>query len=213
MKKGRPQYLLLLLLLLATHGLAFSVQRGMKHPSPVPSADPSLVPLTIDGWQGKAGELDQISKKMLRPDAYLVRDYFNEREGAVDLTVLLGQSKSNFHSPALCLTGAGWGIISKRKVRVALEGSSRPVNMTCLILQKGRERTLVLYSFLSPGNSDADWFVFQARFLLERLQGRQPRGALLRLITPVYYSEGGAESTAEHFLSKINPYLRRFLSI
>jgi EpsI family protein len=212
-RRGRPQYLLIILFLLAAHWLAFSVQQAVKRPSVAPALDPSVVPLNLDGWQGQVEELDALSKKILKPDAYLVREYIKGEEAALNLTVLFGQSKSNFHSPALCLTGEGWSIVEKSKVKVPLEGSRRPVNMTRLVLQKDQYKMLVFYTFLSPGKSDADWLVFQSRFLLARLQGRQPRGALVRLIAPVFTTEDETEKTVLLFYAKINSYLRRFLSI
>jgi EpsI family protein len=185
----------------------------MKKPSVGPIPDPAAVPLNLGGWQGRAEELDALSKKILKPDAYLVREYVKGEEAALNLTVLFGQSKSNFHSPALCLTGEGWSIVEKSKVQVPLEGSRGQVNMTRLLLQKDQYKMLVFYTFLSPGRSDADWLVFQSRFLLARLQGRQPRGALVRLISPVFTTEKATEEKVFLFYAKINPHLRHFLSI
>jgi len=213
MRRGRPQYWLIILGLLAAHGLVYSVQKALQTPLVLPTPDASVVPLNLDSWQGRVEELDPLSKKMLKPDAYLVREYIKGEEAALNLTVLFGQSKSNFHSPALCLTGEGWSIVDKEKITLPLSGSQPPVHMTRLVLQKDQYRMLVYYSFLSPGHSDADWLVFQTRFLFARLQGRQPRGALVRLIAPVLTTEAETENNLRLFYAKMNSCLRHFLSI
>jgi EpsI family protein len=212
MRQGRPQYLLIILLLLAAHWLAYSVQHGLKKPVVFPAPNPSLVPFDLEGWHGHAEELDPLSLRALKPDAYLMREYVKDSELALNLTVLFAKGKSDFHAPELHLTGEGWSIISRSKVKVPLPGSHRQVNMTRLVLQKDRSRMLMFYSFLSPGRSDADWSAFHYLFLWQRLQNRQPQGALLQISAPVFTSE---EETARNlllFYAKIDPYLLRFLS-
>jgi EpsI family protein len=177
--------------------------------------DKSQVPLVLPHWQGQEGGLDETSLEMLRPEAYLVRNYTNVEKALINLTLIYGHSKSNIHSPALCLLGEGWNIVSKEKVSIPLETAAggRSLAMTRMLFQKGNQKAIMLYSFLTPGKSTADWLGFQAQFLWMRLAGKQPSGALLRVIVPVSSTEAAAEKTARQFLGEIDPYLRSFLSL
>lgn len=210
----RPNYALIIAILLLAQLGVFLVGRSVK-PLAADTPEVSAIPLAFSDWRGRDEGLDEVSLEMLRPDAYLVRDYLNEQGQIVNFTVIYGHGKSNFHSPALCVLGGGWNIISKGRasLRTGDSPGAQEIEMVRLILQKGSRRTILLYSFLSPGRSTASWTAFQARFLGTRLLGREPRGALLRLVVPVEGSEEEADRAAQEFLREIYPYFRSVFAL
>lgn len=212
--RRRPNYLAIIALLLLAQVSVLAVKLSAR-PAHLPAPDTSAFPMKLGGWQGTSYQLDKVSQEMLRPEAYLLRNYTDEAGQLVGLTVIYGHGKSNFHSPALCFLGGGWNILAKDKVFVQIGANSREarLQMVRLVLQKGEYRVLVLYSFLSPGRSTANWALFQQRLLGVRLLGRQPSGALLRLVVPIQGSQAAAEQTAQGFLAQAYPRLRRILAL
>jgi EpsI family protein len=208
----RPGYAALIGLVLLSQmgmfGVRYSAQAARNDKKP----DVQSVPANFGGWiGGELQDLTDIEKEMLQPEAFLVRD-FAEGQGEqikqLNLTVIFGRNKSNFHSPALCLLGSGWNIVGKETTQVEIT-PARSIAMTRLVMAKNEQRMVVLYAFLTPGNSTGGWTDFQMRLLRARLLGQRPRGALLRVITPVYDTEENAQLTAESFIRLSYPSLTK----
>jgi EpsI family protein len=212
----KPNYLILIIFLLGAQWGVFSIQRSAKSAASAPKPDIAAIPITLGDWRGEDRELDRISLETLRPDVYLVRQYETDEGRGLNVTIIYGHKKSNFHSPALCFLGSGWNIVEKKKISTRVGGDDsggRNLEMTRLLLQKGGDKAVVLYSFLSPGGNTASWNVLQARLLGASLLGRQPRAALLRLILPVQGDEKATDRAAEDFLRELDPYVRQILSL
>ncbi|NIM04536.1 MAG: EpsI family protein [Armatimonadetes bacterium] len=213
-RRIRPNYFLLILFLLGAQWGISAIHRSTTALATAPKPPLETIPLTLSEWQGQGKELDLLSLEMLRPDAYLVRDYESAEGWSVNFTLLYGHGKSNFHSPALCLLGSGWNIIRKGKVSTMVgEGEGVRLGMTRLLIAKGARRSIVLYSFLTPGKSTGSWNLFQARLLSARLLGKHPRGASLRLIVPVRENEQATDAAAREFLRRIYPDLCQALEM
>jgi len=211
----RPNYFLLMLFLAAAQCGIFLVERSNKGEATPHIPKAAAVPLVFADWKGKDFSLDRESLEMLRPEAYLVRDYQDSAGNMVNLTIIYGHNKSNIHSPAFCFLGGGWNIIAKGKILIDKQGkfSRGGLEMNRLLLQKGEQKTLVLYSFLSPGSNTASWATFQAKFLLARLSGKRPSGALLRLVLPIQKNAKEAEAIAERFLQSCYPAIHHTFAI
>jgi len=213
----RPKYyLLIILLLLAQLGVYLVAHSSSATPSD-PAADVSALPLNFFTWEGYDGQLDDVSLEMLNPEAYIFRDYITQtRDKGLNLTIIYGHAKSNFHSPALCFLGSGWMISKKGKAVIEAGDPShkKQYEMTRLqIDNSNNRRSLVFYTFLTPGKSTASWSNFQMQFLIQRLKGRRPRGALLRVVIPVTTTEEDARKVAEKFLTDADPYLKKAFNL
>jgi EpsI family protein len=215
--KLRPNYMVLIFLLMLALLGRWSASRADRIMPNEPVPDMSIIPYTFDDWIGAGSDLDDLSKRILNPETYLVRSYksyTNDPAEDVELLVTYGHAKSNFHSPANCFLGSGWAIAEKSTVEMPTGGGSvSPLEMARMELTKGEDKAIVLYTFLSPGQSTASWSGFQTRLLKERLMGRKPPGALLRLVIQVRGTEQAANETAERFLKGIYPSLHRALKL
>lgn len=207
----RPSYPALIIIML----LALIAQRiaGRADSAPVgPIPNPDAVPCSFSGWMGWKSDLDDLSRQLLKPDAYVVRQYKRYSGSQVeDVEFLLtyGRTKSNFHSPANCFLGSGWAINEKRTVSLptADKPGARSLEMTRMLLTRGDRKEVVLYSFLSSDESTASWPRFQARLLGSRLMGKKPPGALLRFVVQVTTTEQAADRTAIRLLKDIYPHI------
>lgn len=163
------------------------------------------VPLARAGWQGRdLPRLDPVALQSLRPDSYVWREYHKGNE-AVQLAILYGQRKSTFHSPGFCLLSEGWNVAEKSVLPVTV--GSRKVLFNKLVLQRGGQQVIALYTFLHGNRNTPSWLVHQARLVMARIERRNEEGALVRLIVPVTGSEAGATAVGEEFLSAFFPYI------
>jgi len=210
----RPNYLLIIVILIVAQAGIFLIARSEKAES---SFEPTLaeaVPIELAGWHGQSRELDQITLEMLNPEAYVVRNYTNENGLPINLTVIYGRKRTSIHSPAVCLVGAGWATIEKEPVEIELlDSGEAPLRMTRMLLQKEHEKTVVYYSFLSEGNSTGNWSEFQGRMLVARLSGREARGALLRFIVPVRGDPSAVDEESLKFIRMVYPVIRKGLTL
>jgi EpsI family protein len=174
----------------------------------------SALPTTVAGWTTTASNLlDRTSQEMLRPDAYVGRVYTRSDGYPIDLTVVFGHAKETFHSPGYCLLGGGWNIIHKDRRSMALGPDRTRVEANQFSLQRKDQRSVVLYWYASAGESSPSWLHFQYRLLRNRLSGRSPAGALVRITAPVGPSEAEAAAAAEDLAGKLYPELRRLMAL
>ena len=207
----RP-YAVLVALLAVTQGVAAACRQAGVHDAAL-LTNLSQVAVRTASWQGQdSGQLDPLSQKMLRPDAYLRRIYTRRDRTPVELAVIVGHSKDTFHSPGLCLVGGGWNIRQKGRVTLGLARSTR-LTANEFWLERPGERQLVLYWYASHGETTPSWVVFQYRLLRNRLTGAQTRGALVRLATPVGESEEQASRAAQELIGELDESLDKAMAL
>jgi EpsI family protein len=202
-----------LVLLGGVYGLVRLVGVGPGSLGPV-AADLSALPTTVAGWTTTTtNPLDRTSQEMLRPDAYVGRVYTRSDGYPIDLTVVFGHAKETFHSPGYCLLGGGWNILRKDRRNMVLGPDRTRVEANQFSLQRKDQRSVVLYWYASAGESSPSWVHFQYRLLRNRLTGRSPAGALVRITAPVGPSEAEAAAAAEDLAGKLYPDLRRLMAL
>jgi EpsI family protein len=161
------------------------------------------VPLASGGWSGH--DLPRLSKAaldMLVPQAYVWREYGRGKD-IVLFTVLYGRDKRTFHSPGFCLLGEGWNTIGRGRKRV--HSAAGDLVFNSLVIQRGQQQALVMYSFFQGRRSTPSLISHQARLLADRVLRRRETGALLRVVTPVTTTTRRAEAVAAEFLSEFIP--------
>jgi EpsI family protein len=175
--------------------------------------------------------LDADSLRVLEPDATLWRAY--ECPGAdeggrddlgadrppvqpsIDLLVVYGHRKKTFHSPAFCIPGGGYQVISKRQATLRLpvvegrRGSAFDLPANAMVIQKGDRRLLVCYWYAQGGETTPGLARHTLRLLWRRVLHRPATGALVRVITPIGTDEAAGLRTASRFLAGSYPTLRQ----
>jgi EpsI family protein len=194
---------------------------------------------TVAGSWRSIGErpLDAEALRLLAPDATLWRTYRRAggadvgtprrrryadpgvasapgsaaSRGEVDLMVVYGHRKQTFHSPAFCMPGAGYQIITKRQTRLRIPGVAEALPINAMTVQKGNRRLLVCYWYVHGGEATTGLARHTAGLLWRRLRRQPASGALIRLMTPVGDAEGPALDTISDFVAAIYPGLREKL--
>jgi len=172
--------------------------------------------MEIGRWNGRAAARydDRIVAK-LGVDEYLTRFYSRPGEGVVHLYVgyYQNQSKGNsIHSPKNCLPGAGWQPIRSDEAQIPV-GSGETVKVNRYLIQKGRERQMVLYWYQGHGRVVASEYWAKLYLVLDAIQMNRTDGALVRVISPITDSEVRAEQQVVDFAKTLLPLLDRHLPL
>lgn len=202
------RYVAPLVLVLLTLG-AMRAAAGSRRTSAAPTPDLAVLPREVGQWQVSGQDaLDDMSLSLLRPDAYLLREYVRSDGYPVALAVVFGHRKEAFHSPGFCLLGSGWSILRKSRRTLELGDGREALEVNELALQSGAARQIVLYWYESQSRRTPSLLAFQCGMLCDRLTGRSASGAMIRLSAPVEASREEAEGAAEGLLGALYPYLR-----
>ncbi|UCH34979.1 MAG: EpsI family protein [Armatimonadota bacterium] len=166
------------------------------------------IPLRVGDWQGRdLGPYDDLTMDMLKPDAYLNREYVNADGLPVHFGVILGHRKATFHSPGFCLLGGGWNIVSKSQLtfQAATTGAAIPVNR--FILAREGDHAVVLYYYVERDRATTSWVMHQAYLAWDRLRHERPVGALVRLTVPVASDTDAAARRGMRLLGVLHPHV------
>ena len=170
------------------------------------------IPLRLAGWQGRdLGPFDNVTLAMLRPDAYLNREYVRRDGAPIQLAIVFGHRKTTFHSPGFCLLGGGWNITDKSRLRFRPRGGGRPITVNRFLLTREGRQAVVLYYYLEGRRSTASWVVHQAYLAWDRARGERPVGALVRLAVPVGSDASAATERGMQLLGRVHSSLIRVI--
>jgi len=150
------------------------------------TASLSHLPRQLGDWSALGPDrlLDQDSLDVLRPEAYLLRNYQNPEGLVGGLFVAyfsLQQEGQMIHSPRLCMPGAGWQIQSQSVL--AVPGAGHRVNW--LVMVNGLDRLSVLYWFQGRGRVEHDEYRARLGLMLDGMFLGRTEGALVRITTGV----------------------------
>jgi EpsI family protein len=201
--------LAMLVLLLAAQGGAW-VTRPLA--GPTYALQIGTIPLRLPDWRGRdLGRFDAVTLDMLKPDAYLNREYVAADGFPAYLAVIYGHRKNSFHSPGFCLLGGGWNIVSKSRVEFRARGGD-PVLANRFVLARQDQQAVVIYYYITANHrANPSWVMHQAYLVGDRLARGQAVGALVRLTVPVATDAESATGRGLSLLSAVHPSLERVL--
>ena len=165
------------------------------------------VRLPFRGWPAKDHPLSEVEFQTLLPDSALLRMYEGPKGQAVDLTVIAGHRKRTVHHPGYCMVGGGWDAVSQR--RHTMRVGDREVTVTRVLMTKENQAMVGTYFFTDGELATTSMQQFQWSQLKQRLQGKTPLGALVRVLVPVVErgNEGvlAAEKLSDDFAGELLP--------
>lgn len=213
-REYRPNYWLVIAMFLVAWGMVVYARQAENRVITFP-IDTEQVPPVLAGFRlVEQQDLDDLSKQMLTPDAYIVRTYANEAGYPVSVLVIYGHQKNTFHSPGYCLPGGGWAIQKKSVERipvVAPDGRQFEAELNRFLLQKGTQRQVVFYCFVEGGRVTPSIFKHNWYLLQDRLLHRPAMGALVRIIVPIADNEEGAAEVARAVARELVPIVQHQL--
>ncbi len=174
-------------------------------------------PLEIDGWQGKAGSLEQIYIDALKFSDYVMSDYRGDDGGSINYYVAYYDSQkkgSSAHSPRSCIPGGGWRIASLTQHNI--DGASVddvPLEVNRLVIQKDENKQLVYYWFQQRGRIVTNEYMMKWWLFWDSMTLHRTDGALMRLTTILKPGQdiSIADKRLEDFSRKIAPMLPEYV--
>ena len=199
-------------------GLTWGLSHGIEFREKIPIAKSfEYFPVKVGEWTGTRQSMEQKFIDALDLSDYVTIDYKNKQGKSVNFYVAYYESQrkgESIHSPATCLRGGGW--IFKRAGAVKLPFKQKnndymPVNRA--FMQKSGSKQLTYYWFPQRGRVLTNAYQLKIYAFWDALIRQRTDGALVRVMTPVYESEGleDAEERLQKFTREIVPVLSEFL--
>jgi len=189
------------------------------HSEPVLSRRPfSEFPLSIaERWQGKEFELGARELYWLKPTDYMMHAYVETQdEGApVPVWLYIGYFHSlrggaAYHSPKVCLPGAGWQIVETEEIPVQVQGT-RTITINETLVRKGLDQQIVLYWYQDRGRVIASEYWARGYLIWDTMLTHRTDGAIVRLSVPVTRTPEDASQHGLTFLHDLWPLLTEYL--
>jgi len=206
MRTGARYWVMIVLLLAATTGMAY-LSHGESTP---PAKALSQFPNKVGDFKGVQDEtMDKETHDLLGVTDYLLRDYFSPEKadwGYVGLYIGYFRTQrtgASIHSPKNCLPGSGWQPMSSTIYQLPLDdGRKIPVNL--YIVRKDADEQIVLYWYQAHGRVVASEYWGKFYLVYDALRLNRTDAALVRVIAPVFHGdEEQARSRAIAFAKQI----------
>jgi EpsI family protein len=188
--------------------MTFGVDTQQSVPLRLPLA--SVVPGEIAGYRGRDLPIAESERRVSAVTSYLMRVYTGHvgLAAAPFFSVYIGyydrqtQGKT-IHSPRNCLPGNGWEPLTSRVVVIATPAGSVLVNR--YLLQRGKERALVLYWYQGRGRVESNEYLVKRDLLRDAALRNRSEEALVRIVVPVRGDDEGAFRLASQVASTLVP--------
>ncbi|HBY60475.1 MAG TPA: EpsI family protein [Solibacterales bacterium] len=188
---------------------------GFSRKENVPQVQPlSKFPQEFAGWRlAHEGQMDQATLDVLRADDVLTRTYLGNG-GYANLFIAFFKSQRAGqapHSPKNCLPGSGWVPEVSDRIPIALpDGSAILVNR--YIVQKGEDRSLVLYWYQSHNRVIASEYTAKAYVVADAIRYNRTDTALVRIVVTVPRGDSRtANELAQAFVKAAFPVIKQAL--
>ncbi|MEW6187750.1 MAG: exosortase C-terminal domain/associated protein EpsI, partial [Thermodesulfobacteriota bacterium] len=174
-------------------------------------------PLMVEQWSGTRQTLPLEIVSTLDLSDYVVVDYSNPAGKVVNLYVAYYESQKkgeSIHSPATCLPGRGW-IFKEAGTTIiptpGYNGGQTLVNRAYMQMLDNYQ--LSYFWFPQRGRILTSPYQLKLFAFWDALIRQRTDGALVRVITPVYETEGqdDAEMRLQEFTRQILPVLAEYL--
>lgn len=192
----------------------FAWSAGDRQEHPPARAEFVDFSMRIGTWRGTTLPVEPQLISTLRFDDYLLAEYADVGYEPITLYMAYYQSQrkgQSAHSPSSCMPGGGWEITSHRNLTLPTDGGNILINR--VLIQKDRERQMVLYWFKQRDRHLASEYSVKWYLLWDALTKQRSDGALIRFSAAVL--PGETEQDVEHrllqFAEQIQPQLTRYI--
>jgi EpsI family protein len=160
--------------------------------------------LPYQGWKVTEDKLTTSELDMLQPDATLLRSYRSPQGDMAQIAVIAGHQKRSVHTPAYCMPGGGWEVLSQEPYELSLPGRKVPA-VRALMRSDDGAGLVVTYFFTDGQYATRNLVRFQGEQLLKRLRNQVPLGALVRILVPIRKDSITAAALSDRFAKATVP--------
>lgn len=172
-------------------------------------------PSSIAGWQAREfSPFDDKSLHILKLNDYTNLRFVGPQGQSLWLYIGYWSSQrkgAQIHSPKNCLPGSGWEPVEDSKITVPLGPPYSPITINSYLLQRDRERQLVLYWYQSRGTVSAAELSAKIQMVKNSLLYGRSDGAIVRVISPVHGSVAETTEMLVRYVQGLYPVLLEFL--
>ena len=185
-------------------GSAFAAVQLSNARAPESLARPfSAIPFQLGDWEGVDAPppADEVME-ILQPSSVLARQYRNEANSIDLFAAFYAQQRAGetMHSPKHCLSGGGWEVLQAERVLVPID--SGPVSVNQYLVQKGRDRLLMLYWYQTKNRVIASEYLGKLCLVWDAIVRRTTSGSIVTISLP---ADQGASTKAINLASQIIP--------
>jgi len=204
---------ILTVLLLGQAAVFYGFSRGELGPSHRPL---DQFPARLAGWSMvQQGVMEKEIQDVLRADDYVTRWYAkNPREGANLFVAFFKSQRAGQapHSPKNCLPGSGWIWTVSDQIPIAIPDADRIIRVNRYVVQKGDQKSLVLYWYQSRDRVVASEYTAKMYVVADALRYNRTDTALVRVEVPVVNGDNdAATAVGVDFVKAFFTTLRSFL--
>jgi EpsI family protein len=168
-------------------------------------------PTAIALWHSKDRPYNPEVVKEIGVDDYTNREYFG---GGRPIELYIGYYKDQrsgdaIHSPKNCLPGSGWEPV--RSAMLQIGSADKPVLVNEYVVEKGKNRDLVLYWYQTHGRIVASEYWAKFWLVADGVRHRSTDGAMIRIWTTAGDGEESARARATDFARRVYPQVSEFL--
>ncbi|MFN0102714.1 MAG: exosortase C-terminal domain/associated protein EpsI [Bryobacteraceae bacterium] len=175
----------------------------------VPSAQPlAAIPQSIDNWRMvKEWPMEAEVQAVLKADDTVSRHYVRPDlpQGAGLFIAFFRSQRAGVtpHSPKNCLPGNGWVAEKSNVILINVPGRMEPVEANYYVVQRGDNKSVVVYWYQSHGRTVADEYKAKFYVMSDAIRLNRTDTALVRVTVPVVASGvAAAEQAALDFVQK-----------
>jgi len=182
----------------------------------VPPIKPlATFPKQIGNWKGIESRFDQKVYDVLGVDDSFLCDYFAPDGSQVNLYIGFYRSQREgelIHSPKHCMPGGGWNIVLTQLEEIAVPGKNPGKEKVIkLLLQKGKDRQVVLYWFQARGRYVSSEYMQKIYLVWDSIFKNRTDESFVRLISPVAGTEVQTLEYMKSFAQELIPLLSEYL--
>ena len=171
-------------------------------------------PGVVGAWRAEqTTTFDDEIINILKVNDYVMRRYVDEGQ-SIWLYMGYWQTQrkgAQIHSPKNCLPGAGWEPVEAKMLDIPLGSERSPIRVNRYLLQKDRERLLVLYWYQSQGRAIASEVDARVQLVKNALFHNRTDGALVRVSSSVQGSVAETEARLVKYVQAMYPLVGDYL--
>jgi EpsI family protein len=174
-------------------------------------------PVQYGGWRlATEGVIEQETLDVLRADDVVTRIFADTATGRLaNLFVAYFNSQRTGqapHSPKNCLPGSGWTPSTSDALAIPIAGLDEPIRVNRYIVQRGEDKSVVLYWYQTPKRVIASEFEAKFYLVVDSVRYHRSDTALIRVTSPVVGGdEAAAVKSATEFVQSFFIPLRQYL--
>jgi EpsI family protein len=198
-------FISLLLLLLLTGSIIYLI----RVQNVTASLKSITLPIVLADWGGRDIELSEAALGIIKPDAYVFREYNNSKGQSVTLFIGFYKNMHNSdasHSPLICYPAQGWEIVENKDVGVSVSG--RTLEFSRIYIIKDNLCDLVMFSYATSDITSNKLAKIRFNLIKNRILGVSTINYFIRLSSPLSDNDKeSAQKVITTFIQDFYPIL------